>query len=530
MVALAFTPLKMGPPTFLSIPLNTAPSHFALRVYCQKTAAENTTKRLPPGPRKLPFIGNLHNLAGSLPHHVLKDLAKEYGPLMHLQLGEVPAVVVSSAEMAHEVMKTHDHVFAQRPELISSKILSYDSSDLVFAKGEYWKQIRKICLTELLGAKKVKSFAPIREDEVSNLLESIRLAGESPVNLTEKIFWMTSVIACRAAFGNKWEDQRAVISIARESLSLSGGFDLADLYPAREFLHVITNMKPRLEKMRVKLDKVLDRIVNEHKQKLLSGKGESEDAEVLVDVLLRLQGSGRLECPITIDNVKAIIWDMFVAGTDTSSTTTEWALAEMIRNPRVLKKAQAEIRESLKGKETISEEDIQGLQYLKLVIKETLRIHPAVPLLLPRESKERCEIGGYEIPEKTKVIVNAWAIGRDPEYWQDPEKFIPERFSDNSIDFRGTNFNYIPFGAGRRICPGMTFGLANVELPLAKLLYHFDYKLPEGMRPEDLDMTESFGATVGRKNNLQLIATPYVPSSSTCEASTQNMEAMEVLK
>ncbi|KAF2302171.1 hypothetical protein GH714_033325 [Hevea brasiliensis] len=499
MVALAFTPLKMGPPTFLSIPLNTAPSHFALRVYCQKTAAENTTKRLPPGPRKLPFIGNLHNLAGSLPHHVLKDLAKEYGPLMHLQLGEVPAVVVSSAEMAHEVMKTHDHVFAQRPELIASKILSYDSSDLVFAKGEYWKQIRKICLTELLGAKKVKSFAPIREDEVSNLLESIRLAGESPVNLTEKIFWMTSVIACRAAFGNKWEDQRAVISIARESVSLSGGFDLADLYPAREFLHVITNMKPRLEKMRVKLDKVLDRIVNEHKQKLLSGKGESEDAEVLVDLLLRLQGSGRLECPITIDNVKAIIWDMFVAGTDTSSTTTEWALAEMIRNPRILKKAQAEIRESLKGKETISEEDIQGLQYLKLVIKETLRIHLQYP----------------------------W---RDPEYWQDPEKFIPERFSDNSIDFRGTNFNYIPFGAGRRICPGMTFGLANVELPLAKLLYHFDYKLPEGMRPEDLDMTEYFGATVGRKNNLQLIATSYVPSSSTCEASTQNMEAMEVLK
>ncbi|KAJ9132681.1 hypothetical protein P3X46_033521 [Hevea brasiliensis] len=412
---------------------------------------------------------------------------------MHLQLGEVPVVVVSSAKIAQE-----------RPELLASKILSYDSTDLVFAKGEYWKQMRKICLTELLGVKKVKSFSPIREDEVSNLLESIRLSCGSPVNLTEKIFWMTSVIACRAAFGNKWEDQKAIISIARESLSLSGGFDVADLYPSWEFLQVITNMKPRLEKMRVKLDKVLDRIVNEHKVKLATRKGESADDEVLVDVLLRLQESGRLECPVTIDNVKAIIW-------------------------RVLKKARAEIRQSLQGKETISEEGIQGLQYLKLVIKETLRIHPPIPVLLPRESKESCEIDGYEIPEKTKVIVHAWAIGRDPEYWQDPEEFIPERFSDNSIDFKGTNFTYIPFGAGRRICPGMVFGLANVEFPLAKLLYHFDWELPGGMRPEDLDMTERFGATVGRKNNLQLIATPYIPSSSSHKDSTQHMGAMEVL-
>lgn len=225
----------------------------------------------------------------------------------------------------------------------------------------------------------------------------------------------------------------------------------------------------------------------------------------------------------------SFLQDMFVAGTDTSSNTTEWALSEMIRNPRVLKKAQAEIRQALKGKETVNEEDIQGLQYLKLVIKEALRIHPPVPLCLPRESKESCEIDGYEIPEKTKVIVNAWAIGRDPSYWKDPEKFIPERFSENSIDYKGTNFNYIPFGAGRRICPGMTFGLANVELPLAKLIYHFDWELPNGMRPEDLDMSEYFGATVGRKNNLDLIATPYVPSSSSHVDSINRVEAMEVL-
>ncbi|OAY52256.1 premnaspirodiene oxygenase [Manihot esculenta] len=513
MASLAFS-FKMGTPTFVSIPFSTS-SSFTLKVNCQKTLAETSAKNLPPGPRKLPLIGNLHNLVGSLPHHVLKDLAIEHGPLMHLQLGEVPTVVVSSAKMAQELMKTHDHVFSQRPEILASRILSYDHTDIVFSKGDYWKQMRKICLTELLGLRKVKSFAPIRDDEVSNLLESIRLAGgSSPVNLTEKIMWLTSAIVCRAAFGNRWEDQKAVISIAREAVSLSGGFDLADLYPSKEFLHVITNMKPRLEKMYLKLDKILDNIVNEHKQKLANRKGEPADDEDLVDVLLRLQGSGRLECPITIDNIKAVIWDLFAAGTDTSSTTTEWALAEMIRNPRILKKAQEEIRQSVQGKETICEEDIQRLQYLKMVIKETLRVHPPLPLLIPRESKETCEIGGYEIPEKTKVIVNVWAIGRDPEYWKDPDKFIPERFHDNSIDFKGINFAYIPFGAGRRICPGISFGLANIELPLANLLYHFDWKLPGEMRPEDLDMTEAFGATVGRKENLQLIAIPYKPSSS----------------
>ncbi|KDP26294.1 hypothetical protein JCGZ_22279 [Jatropha curcas] len=528
MVVLNFTPLKMGPPTFVSLP-HRSPSQLPFKVSCQKSEADNgkAIKKLPPGPKKLPFIGNLHNLGGSLPHHVLKDLANQYGPLMHLQLGEVPAIVISSSKMAQEVLRTQDHVFAQRPELLASKILSYDSTDLVFAKGEYWKQMRKFCFNELLGAKKVKSLAPLREDEVSNLLESIRSAGGSPVNLTEKIFWMTSVIAVRAAFGNKWEDQKTIISIARESLSLAGGFDLADLYPEREFLHIITNMKPRLEKMRVKLDGVLDRIVNEHKEKLLSGQTQP-DNEVLVDVLLRFQETGNLRCPVTIDNVKAVIWDMFVAGTDTSSTTTEWALSEMIRNPKVMKKAQEEVRQAAKGKTTIDEEDIQDLPYLKQVIKETLRLHPPVPLLLPRESNQDSEIEGYYIPERTKVIVNAWAIGRDPAYWEDPESFIPERFSDSSIDFKGNNFTYIPFGAGRRICPGMTFGLANVELPLAKLLYHFDFKLPDGIRGEDLDMTEAFGATVGRKNQLTVIATPYVPRNN--ESSSKHKETIEAFK
>ncbi|KAH7546900.1 hypothetical protein FEM48_Zijuj01G0249800 [Ziziphus jujuba var. spinosa] len=141
----------------------------------------------------------------------------------------------------------------------------------------------------------------------------------------------------------------------------------------------------------------------------------------------------------------------------------------------------------------VDEGSINEMRYLKCVTKEVLRLHPPAPLLLPRESRERCEINGYEIPVKARVIVNAWAIGRDPKYWAEPESFYPERFIDSSVNFTGANFEYIPFGAGRRICPGMAFGVTNVELPLLYLLYHFDWKLPNGMKHEDLDMTERFG-------------------------------------
>ncbi|CDP07877.1 unnamed protein product [Coffea canephora] len=201
--------------------------------------------------------------------------------------------------------------------------------------------------------------------------------------------------------------------------------------------------------------------------------------------------------------------DIFSGGTETSSTTVEWAMSELMRNPRAMVKAQSEVRNAFVGKKTIEETDIQELKYLKSVIKETLRLHPPVPLLVPRKCRQVTEIDGYIIPIKTRVIVNAWAIGRDPEYWDDPESFKPERFENSSVDFSGCHFQYVPFGAGRRICPGISFGLANVELPLALLLYHFDWKLPNGLKPSDLDMTETMGITAPRKENLRLLATVY---------------------
>lgn len=201
--------------------------------------------------------------------------------------------------------------------------------------------------------------------------------------------------------------------------------------------------------------------------------------------------------------------DIFSAGSETTSTALEWAMSELMKNPGNMKKAQDEVRKVYHGCGSVEESRLNELKYLQAVIKETLRLHPPVPLLIPRESSERSEINGYEIPAKSRVIVNAWAIGRDARYWPDAEKFNPERFLDSAVDYQGKDLKYIPFGAGRRMCPGISFGMVSVELILAQLLFHFDWKLPDGLSNEELDMTELFALSVRRKNDLCLIPVPY---------------------
>ncbi|XP_054776770.1 cytochrome P450 71D8-like [Prosopis cineraria] len=492
---------------------------FLLLLWFTKAKNKAHSKIEIPGPWKLPVLGNLHQLAAaksSLPHHALRELSLKYGPLMHLQLGEISTVVVSSPDMAKEIMKTHDLAFVQRPQVSTAgHILSYGSSDIALAPyGEYWRQMKKICTLQLLSSKKVQSFSHVRQDEVSQLIESVQSSAGSVVDLSSKIYSLTSSVVTRVAFGSKRKDEE-LLHWLDEALTQLSGFNLVDLFPSMKLvlLHV-TRMKAKLMKIHKNLDKIFEDILQKNRTNLQStpegGRESGSREDNLLQVLLRIQQSGIQDIPITNDNIKAIIWDMFSGGTDTSATTLEWAMSELMRNPRVMEKAQAEIREAFKGKKVIHESDLEKLSYLKSVIKEALRLYPAVPLMVPRECRETCKINGYEIPIRTQVIVNASALGRDPNHWYEAEKFIPERFQGSSdIDFRGTNFEYLPFGAGRRMCPGITFGLAVVELCLASLLYHFDWKLPDGMKPEDLDMTEALGITARRKNKLCLIPTPY---------------------
>ncbi|XP_050282566.1 premnaspirodiene oxygenase-like isoform X3 [Quercus robur] len=441
---------------------------FILVIYWKRSKAKGQSHKLPPGPWKLPLIGNLHQLFFSLPHRSLRDLAKKYGPIMQLQLGEVLAIIISSPKVVEEVLKTHDTALANRPSVLAIEAMSYGNSEGV------------------------------------------------PINLSEKIFSSTYCIASRAAIGKKCKYEKEFISLIQETFTLSGGFDLPDLFPSLKFLGFLTGMKSALEKIQQNLDKILDDIVNEHKMKRIAtstnkhepGPGDEDGDDDLVDVLLKLQEMGELEFSITSNHIKAVTQDIFTGASETSASTIEWAMSELLRNPRVMEKAQAEVRQVLQGRRNLDETYIHKLDYLKLVVKETLRLHPP-GALVPRESREKCEINGYEIPSNTKVIINIWAIGRDPEYWIDADCFWPERFHGSSIDLKGTNFEFIPFGGGRRICPGMSFALAIVELVLSQLLFHFNWKLPNDTKLEELDISESLGLTCRRRNDLYVIATPW---------------------
>lgn len=204
---------------------------------------------------------------------------------------------------------------------------------------------------------------------------------------------------------------------------------------------------------------------------------------------------------------------MFVGASDTTSTTLEWLMAELVRNPVVMKKAQEEVRRVWGNKPKIDMNEIHQMQYLTCVIKENLRLHPPLALLIARETSEAVDIAGYNIPSKSTVFVNAWAIQRNPSLWEKPEEFIPERFENNPVDFKvWQDFQYIPFGLGRRGCPGSAFGLASTEYIIANLLYHFDWKLSDAnSSPQDLDMSEVYGLTVQRKVPLKLIPVSYTP-------------------
>ncbi|KAJ8754691.1 hypothetical protein K2173_010782 [Erythroxylum novogranatense] len=470
---------------------------FFTLVFLLLRALKKSSQKLPPGPPTLPIIGNLHQMIGDAPHRRMGDLAKKYGPIMKLQLGEVTSVVICSPEIFETLTKTYDIVFANRPFVYAADILLYGSSDVAFAPyGEYWRQVRKIFITEMLSAKRVKSFKSMREEEVSKLVKAIDSSEGSPVNLSSMLCSLSFTLTARSVFSSLGKNELALKPMLHQIMKALAEFSLGDLFPSAKFLHVITGSKLKLMKLRRQESK---------------GKGGNGSSKDFLDCLLNLQDHGDLQVPLTTDNVKALILDMFDGSTETSATATEWAMSELIKNPRVMKKAQAEVRQVFKDKRYIDETDIPMLNYLKLVIKETLRLHPPGTLLGPRLNSESANINGYEIPKNSFVIINAWAIGRHPDHWVEPEKFNPERFLNGSIDYKGTDFQLIPFGAGRRICPGVLMGITFVELVLANLLFFFDWKLGDGENPEALDMSEVFGQATKRLNDLCLVPLPYRP-------------------
>ncbi|OEL22514.1 Cytochrome P450 71A1 [Dichanthelium oligosanthes] len=366
-----------------------------------------------------------------MPHHALADLAKTMlAPLLPLKLGTVRAVVISTPDLARAALTTNDAALASRPRVLGAQLLSFGCSDVTFAAaGPYHRMTRRVVVSELLSARRVATYRRIRANEVSRLLGHLAENASPvapPVDLSECFLNLAKDVLFRVAFGSGFPHEKAAKLGAVTVMGLRGLLKncLADLC---EFC-----------------DDIIDELIS-GKRERISGDGDQD----FVDALLRLQKSPDIEVPLTDDNIKALVLDVFVAGSETSFLTLEWVMTELVRHPCILKKAQDQVRRVVGGdRGGVEESDLCHLHYLRAILKETFRLHPVVPLLVARESVAHCTLGGYDIPAKTRVFINTFAMGRDPEIWDKPLEFRPERLENGGreIDLRDPEFRVLPFG------------------------------------------------------------------------------------
>ncbi|KAL5780650.1 hypothetical protein ACOSQ2_011387 [Xanthoceras sorbifolium] len=407
--------------------------------------------RFPPGPSGLPFIGNLHQFDHSNPPRYMWKLSRQYGPLVHLRLGSLPTLVVSSAKMAKEVYKCHDLEFCGRPFLFGQQKLSYNGLDLAFSPcNANWRELRKICVVP----NRVQQFSPVREEEVSRMIGKISKSVDAfnkPVNLI--------------AFGKRYEDDGSEIrrfhALLSEAQVMLASFFFADLFPSMGWIDRLAEMICRLENSFKGFEIFFQELIDEYLDPNISKTEQKED---IINVLLQLLKEREFKFNISLDHIKA---NVFVGGTDASAATVIWTLTYLMKNPKYMEKAEEEIRCVIGNKDFINQDDVRNLPYLKAVVKESMRLQPAVPLS-PRSTIEKCILEGYEIPARTLVF--------------NVEEFNPNKFIGSCIDLKGQNFELVPFDGGKRSCPGIYMRIAMVEHALANLLHEFDWELPAGMR------------------------------------------------
>ncbi|KAL6514747.1 Cytochrome P450 [Orobanche gracilis] len=466
-------------------------------------------KPLPPGPKPWPIIGNLVHI-GDKPHQTMTSMAGVYGPLMHLKMGFVHVIVAASASVAEQLLKVHGANFSNRPPSSGGKHIAYDYHDLVFAPyGPRWRTLRKICAVHLFTGRALDDYRHVRQEEVAIFAQSLASAhGKSLVNLGQSLNVCSTNTMARMTIG--WRlvgygihggvDAKAeeFKSMVVELMTLAGLFNIGDFIPPLEVFD-LQGLAKKMKRVHKRFDALLNKILEEHKL--------MHNASRNVDLLSTLIGLNNVEHgnelgKLTDTDIKALLLNLLSAGTDTSSSTIEWALVELIRHPSILTRAQQELDSVVGKNRLVTEADLSQLTFLQAIVKETFRLHPATPLSLPRMANENCEINGYFIPKGSTLLVNIWAIGRDPNVWTDPLEFRPERFlldgERPNVDVQGNHFEVIPFGAGRRICVGMRLGLRMVQFITATLIHAFDFELPDGLQREKLDMEEEFGISLQR--------------------------------
>ncbi|KAG7018217.1 Flavonoid 3'-monooxygenase, partial [Cucurbita argyrosperma subsp. argyrosperma] len=471
---------------------------------------------LPPGPKPWPLIGNL-DLIGPLPHQSIHHLSKKYGPIMHLRFGSFPVVVGSSVEMAKIFLKTHDLNFVSRPKTAAGKYTTYNYSDITWSQyGPYWRQARKMCLMELFSAKRLDSYEYIRREEMNALLRDLYKSCGDVIKVKDYLSTVSLNVISRMVLGKKYTDEseNGIVSpdefkkMLDELFLLSGVLNIGDSIPWIDFLDLQGYVK-RMKALSKKFDRFLEHVLDEHNARREGVKDYV--AQDMVDVLLQLADDPDLEVKLERHGVKAFTQDLIAGGTESSAVTVEWAMSELLRKPEILNKAREELDRVIGKERWVEEKDIASLPYIDAIAKETMRLHPVAPMLVPRMCREDCQIAGYDIAKGTRVLVNVWTIGRDPAVWENPNEFSPERFMGKSIDVKGQDFELLPFGSGRRMCPGYSLGLKVIQSSLANLLHGFTWCLGGDMKKEDLNMDEVFGLSTPKKFPLDVVAHPRLP-------------------
>ncbi|WOG90747.1 hypothetical protein DCAR_0309991 [Daucus carota subsp. sativus] len=488
----------------------------------------NKVQNLPPTPfLNLPFLGHLYLLKKPL-HRKLSEISAKHGPLLLLNFGSRRVLLVSSPSAAEECLTKNDVVFANRPHLLAGKHLGYNYTSLTWASyGDHWRNLRRMASVEVFAAQRLQSSQFIRVEETRILLDRLfrasrnsdsRGSKEQSVDMKSTLFEMMLNVLMRMIAGKRYYgdddvadevEARRFKEIVTETFAVSGASNLGDFLPVMKLVEK-RGIEKKMILLREKRDQFVQELIDEHRRNMNGGdKTESGGTgrKSMIELLLSLQ---QTEPEYYNDEIiRGLILNLLVAGTDTTVVTIEWALSLLVNNPDVLKKAQDEIDNHVGHDRLLNESDIAQLPYLRCIITETMRMYPAGPLLVPHESSADCKVGGYFIPGGTMLMVNMWAIQNDPKIWAEPSKFMPERFEG----FEGTRdgYKFMPFGSGRRACPGEGLAMRMLGLVLGSLLQCFNW---ERIGKELVDMTEGPGLTLPKLRPLVVRCQPRMKMTS----------------
>nr|ABB20912.1 P450 mono-oxygenase [Stevia rebaudiana] len=498
---------------------------FFLQISKRKKVDTTKNKLLPPKAKGAwPLIGHLPLLGKNrIAHRVLGDLADKYGPIFTIKLGVYQVLVVSSADAVKDCFTTSDKAFASRPKSTAVEIMGYNYAMFGLAPyGEYWRQVRKIAVLEILSQKRVDMLEWARVSEVrtstNEVYDAWRVNKEnegSDMVLVDMKQWFTNLILnvlVRIISGKRFPFKSVegirFQKMEKKLFELLGAFVVSDLIPSMKRFD-IGGYQKQMKMAAEEINDIMEGWLNNRKTQKESGE-QKEGDQYFMDVLISvLKDASDADFPgYDHDTViKATCMALLAAGSDTTSVTIIWALALLLNHPEKMKIAQDEIDKHVGRDRLVEESDLKNLVYINAIIKETMRLYPAAPLSVPHEAMEDCVVGGYHIPKGTRLLPNFWKIQHDPNIWPEPYEFKPERFlsTHKDVDVKGKHFELLPFGTGRRMCPAITFVLQILPLTLANLIQQFEIRKPSN---DPIDMTESAGLTTKRATPLDVLIAP----------------------